>query len=221
MSNNDQQTVLSRRERFLREKERVGGDASKIISENKVAPYRVFFDSTGEIVAFTNDREFVPKETWNTYNFDSEQTKILAESETPERYYVKVDPKVDNLYSIELRELDSVMVDVKTEFLQEVEVGKSADVMLTVKNLEFSCALSAEAKAAYEGIYPVSATVNGQRLLRFYFTAPGDPHMMFHYETFSLADLLVNGTVTRKLPVDVRRYSVFTNMLFDSYAKSA
>lgn len=220
MSNDDQQNVLTRRERFLLEKERVGGDSSKLVSENKVAPYRVFFDDTGEIVAFTSDRDFTPKDHWHTHDFDTDQTKILAESETPERYYVKVDPKVDNLYSIELRQLDSVMVDVKTEFLQEIKEGKSADVMLSVKNLEFSCTLSAEAKAAYEGIYPVSATVKGQRLLRFYFTAPGDPHMMFHYETFSLADLLVNGTVTRKLPVDVRRYSVFTNMLFDTYVKT-
>ena len=72
----------------------------------------------------------------------------------------------------------------------------------------------------YKDVYPISATVNGQRLLKFFLTAEHDPHVMFHYEIISLAELITEKKVVRQLPGDLRHCSVYTVKLFDKYQRA-
>ena len=215
------QAALDRKKRFLAEKEKLGG-AENLIEAQKEKEWIVYFNEFGDIVCLTQTEVDV-KDNWQTYDFSQEQLKILIDNKDDlAKYRINVDPKVDNLYSIQLKEINSVYTESEREFLNEIEYGKSTkwDIKVAVNSGELVVTLSNKNKEIYKDVYPISATVQGQRLLKFFLTAEHAPHIMFHYEIISLAELITEKKVVRKLQADLRHCSVYTIKLFDSYQRT-
>jgi hypothetical protein len=75
-------------------------------------------------------------------------------------------------------------------------------------------------KKEYADVFPISATRNGFRILRFYITRLQDPHIMYEYKSVSLADLLTSECVFRELGDNLEHCSIYTNKIFDKYVRT-
>lgn len=212
--------ALERKKRFLQLKEEAGGDVEKMQEIHEQFPYRVYFDQYGNIMCFTNDYSIIPKEHWQTEDFTQDQLSILIDADLS-KFRIKQDTKQQNVWCIEPKPLESVVVQADSDFMSRVgyEDPDNADILLNVGSESVSVRLHPSVKEQYSDIYPISATVNGHRLLKFYFTTPGDPHTLFHYEVITLADLLVNDKVTFTTNLDFRLYGLYTQKLFDTYSR--
>ena len=206
-----------RRLRFQAAKDAAGGLAGLIRQELAKQP-KVYFLSDGTIVSIS--KEDMPlKEGWQVKEFSNEQVEIL-ENNNWNLFYVKTDPLVDNLYSIESRPLESVVVSAENNSLLLIDTS-SADYecMCNLTKTVFTVTLSKSTIEKYSSIDPISATVNGQKVLKFYFTAPNNPHIMIHSEYISLKRLLEN-TVTISTATDLTQTSIYTVKAFDKYVRT-
>lgn len=206
-----------RRLRFQAAKEAAGGLAGLIRQELAKQP-KVYFLSDGTIVSVS--KEDMPlKEGWQVKEFSNEQVEIL-ENNNWNLFYVKTDPLVDNLYSIESRPLESVVVSTENNSLLLIDTS-SADYecMCKLTKTVFTVTLSKSTIEKYSSIDPISATVNGQKVLKFYFTALNNPHIMIHSEYISLKRLLEN-TVTINTATDLTQTSIYTVKAFDKYVRT-
>lgn len=214
--------ALERKKRFLAEKEKAG-NIEKLLDSYEKRDWKLWFDKQGEIVCFTQN-DVKPNKDWLSHEFSQDQLKILVDNQDDlNRYWVCVDPEVDNLYSIEVKSIENNYVDSERDFMDEIAYSKSAlyDVKCSITQTpELVVELSKKAKEPYKKIYPISATIKGQRLLKFFITAENDPHVLFHYEVISLAELITEDKVKRKLPLDLRHCSIYTLKLFDKYQRT-
>jgi len=217
------EAALARKKRFLAEKEKAGG-AEKLMESNQERDWHLWFDKNGEIVCFTQQQDVVPNKDWLSHDFSQDQLKILVDNQIDlNKYWIKVDPHVDNLYSIEVKSIENVFLNSEKDFLDEIAYSKSAlfDIKVSITNTpELVVEMNKKAKEPYKDVYPISATIKGQRLLKFFITAENDPHVLFHYEVISLAELITETKVKRKLPLDLRHCSIYTIKLFDKYQRS-
>ena len=206
-----------RRLRFQAAKEAAGGLAGLIRQELAKQP-KVYFLSDGTIVSVSKE-DMDLKEGWQVKEFSNEQVEIL-ENNNWNLFYVKTDPLVDNLYSIESRPLESVVVSTENNSLLLLDTS-SADYecMCKLTKTVFTVTLSKSTIEKYSSIDPISATVNGQKVLKFYFTAPNNPHIMIHSEYISLKRLLEN-TVTVNTATDLTQTSIYTVKAFDKYVRT-
>lgn len=215
--------ALARKKRFLEAKEAAGGTAGDLIQQQQKKNYTLYFDEAGEIVCFTKEDVVVNPE-WLTHDFTQDQLKILIGKEKEfQKYRVKIDSKVDNLYSIELKPIENAnIVDANKDFLYNIEPSESKiwDIKIKVTETHLQIFMHDKIKEEYKDVYPISATRNGARLCKFYITAKDDPHTLFYYSTISLAELLSDDFAQRKLPSDLRNCSVFTIKLFDTYVRN-
>lgn len=215
------QSALDRKKRFLAEKEKAGS-VKDLIEKQKVKDWTIYFNDFGDIVCLTQNDVDV-KDNWKTYDFSQEQLKILVDNKDDlAKYCINIDPSVDNLYSIQLKEITSIYTESEKEFLNEIEYGRSTsfDIKVAVNSEDLVVTMSNKTKEPYKNVYPISATIQGQRLLKFFLTAEHDPHVMFHYEIISLAELITEKKVVREMPADLRRCSVYTVKLFDKYQRT-
>lgn len=206
-----------RRLRFQAAKEAAGGLAGLIKQELSKKP-KVYFLDDGTIVSLSKE-DIDLKEGWQVREFDNEQVSIL-ENNNWSLFYVKKDPLVDNLYSIESRPLESAVVSAENNSLLLIELGsKNYDCMCKLTSTDFTVSLSKKMLEKYADIDPATATVNGQKVLKFYFTAPNDPHIMIHSEYISLKALL-EKPVTIKTLTDLTQTSIYTVKAFDKYVRT-
>jgi len=206
-----------RRLRFQAAKDAAGGLAGLIKQELAKQP-KVYFLADGTIVSVSKE-DMDLKEGWQVKEFSNEQVEIL-ENNNWNLFYVKTDPLVDNLYSIESRPLESVVVSAENNSLLLIDTS-SADYecMCNLTKTVFTVTLSKSTIEKYSSIDPISATVNGQKVLKFYFTAPNNPHIMIHSEYISLKRLLEN-TVTINTASDLTQTSIYTVKAFDKYVRT-
>lgn len=206
-----------RRLRFQAAKEAAGGLARLIKQELSKKP-KVYFLNDGTIVSISKE-EIALREGWQVREFDDEQIQIL-ENNNWNLFYVKKDPLVDNLYSIESRPLESAVVSAENNSLLLIEPGsKDYDCNCKLTTTEFTVSLSKKTLEKYSDIDPSSATTNGQKVLKFYFTAPNDPHIMIHSEYIALRSLL-EKPVTVKTKIDLTQTSIYTVKAFDKYVRT-
>lgn len=206
-----------RRLRFQAAKEAAGGFAGLIKQELSKKP-KVYFLDDGTIVSLSKE-DIDLEEGWQVREFDNEQVSIL-ENNNWSLFYVKKDPLVDNLYSIESRPLESAVVSAENNSLLLIELGsKNYDCMCKLTSTDFTVSLSKKMLEKYADIDSTTATVNGQKVLKFYFTAPNDPHIMIHSEYISLKALL-EKPVTIKTTTDLTQTSIYTVKAFDKYVRT-
>jgi hypothetical protein len=206
-----------RRLRFQAAKEAAGGLAGLIKQELSKKP-KVYFLNDGTIVSMSKE-DIELKDGWQVREFDNEQVSIL-ENNNWSLFYVKKDPLVDNLYSIESRPLESAVVSAENNSLLLIESSsKNYDCMCKLTGTEFTVSLSKKTLEKYADIDPATATVNGQKVLKFYFTALNDPHIMIHSEYISLKALL-EKPVTIKTTADLTQTSIYTVKAFDKYVRT-
>jgi hypothetical protein len=206
-----------RRLRFQAAKDAAGGLAGLIKQELAKQP-KVYFLADGTIVSVSKE-DMDLKEGWQVKEFSNDQVEIL-ENNNWNLFYVKTDPLVDNLYSIESRPLESVVVSAENNSLLLIDTS-SADYecMCNLTKTVFTVTLSKSTIEKYSSIDPISATVNGQKVLKFYFTASNNPHIMIHSEYISLKRLLEN-TVTINTASDLTQTSIYTVKAFDKYVRT-
>jgi hypothetical protein len=206
-----------RRLRFQSAKEAAGSFAGLIKQELSKKP-KVYFLADGTIVSISKD-DMELKEGWHVKEFSNEQVEIL-ENNNWNLFYVKTDPLVDNLYSIESRPLESAVVSAENNSLLLIEPStKDYDCVCKLSSIEFTVSLSKKTLEKYNDIDPATATVNGQKVLKFYFTAPNDPHIMIHSEYISLKALL-EKPVNIKTALDLTQTSIYTVKAFDKYVRT-
>jgi len=207
-----------RKKRFLENKTAAGG-ISALIDNSILRPWRVYFNQEGEIMCFTKEEGMAIQPDWLTHDFTPEQIQVLKEKDLS-KFLVKKDPDVDNRYTIEIKPIETVYINADDDFLYKIPEKKLYDIQVKITVSTMVIKLSKKIKKKYKDVYPISATVNGSRLLKFYITAKDDPHDMYHYSIVSLADLLSKEEVIIELEHDMRDYDVFTNKLFDVYARA-
>ena len=208
-----------RRLKFLAAKEAAGGSFASLMKYELSKKPKVYFLEDGTIVSITKE-DIEPNKEWLCREFDNEQVQILEDNNW-NMFYVKKDPLVDNLYSIESRPLESVVVSAENNSLTLISSSKkTADCICTLTAKTFTVELSPATLKTYKDIDPAAATINSQKILKFYFTAPNDPHIMLHSEYVSLKQLLTN----KKVSVDVKdiplECSIYTVRAFETYTRA-
>lgn len=222
MSEQISEAALARKRAYLEAKEAAGGaEALQQLIKNR--PWHVYFNDDGDIVCFTNNENQEVDQDWRTHTFTQEQLGILHGKDLT-KYRVRKEETAENVYVIELKPIETVYVSAKEDFLYAVESSNARkwDLKLEVHKDDVVVKLGKSVLEKYADVYPISATVNGQRLIKIFITAPDDPHVMFHYQVIALADLLSNkGEIKFEVDHDFREYSFYTNKLFDVYVKKA
>ena len=208
-----------RRQRFLAAKDAAGGLAGLMRQELAKQP-KVYFLADGTIVSISKE-DMELNAGWQVKEFSNEQVEIL-ENNNWNLFYVKTDPLVDNLYSIESRPLESVVVSAENNSLLLIDFKTNVgdyDCMCTLTTTEFTVSLSKKTQEKYSEIDFTSATINGQKVLKFYFTAINDPHIMIHSEYIALKALL-EKPITIKTKTDLTQTSIYTVKAFDKYVRT-
>lgn len=210
-----------RRQRFLAEKEAAGGTALQLIHAQKNKPVIVYFDDGGNILCVTDSVvEELPH--WrNKHEFTQEQVEILK-GKNHNLFYVKQDPLVENLYSIESKATESQYVTAEEEFLSNVEVAKtnSYDIKIKVNKKSVIFVAHKNLIKRYENIEPANMIAKGKKILKFYITAPNNPHFMLKTINISLANLVVSEEVIINVDEDYSQCSIYTAKVFDKYVRT-
>lgn len=216
--------AIERRKRWREEKLAKGG-IENVIQQEAERPWRVWFDQDGNIVCFGQHAPVNSPDTWSTYEFPQQEIEKLKEYGAHDLSKFRVRPDSNNAdrMILDLKPLETVFLSKDRDFLSEIEYdGRPGMAQIVVKLTgdSLQVTLAQEVKTTlYKDIFPVSATINGHRLLKFYITAPNDPHVMYAYHTVALADLITQDTVTVKLDADLTGYSVYTQKQFDKYSR--
>jgi hypothetical protein len=222
MSDNDITSAAEkRRQKFMSRKQESGGSADALMKELKTRPWKLYFSSEGTIECLTQNEVEDVAPDWHTYDFPQEDLENLIDKDL-RRYQVVQDTKDKNIFHVELKPIDTVKILSNDQFLQEVEFGDTEDfdIKCNIKGKKLTVEMSQRIKDEYEGVYPVSATRNGYRILRFYITKPGDPHIMYEYKNTGIADLLINDKVEFDLGIDLEHCGLYTNKIFDKYLRT-
>ena len=208
-----------RRLRFLAAKEAAGGSFASLMKQELSKKPKVYFLEDGTIVSITKE-DIDVNPNWLCREFDEEQLQIL-EDQNWNLFYIKKDPLVDNLYSIESKPLESSVVSSENMSLTCISQNEnlSAECICSLNEYKFTVTLSETLLDQYKDIDPFTATANGQKVLKFYFTAPQDPHFMFHSEYVNLANLLKYGSISITLPELYSNCSIYTVKAFNSYTR--
>ena len=211
-----------RRQRFLEAKANAGGTAADLIKQNSNTPARIYFDEQGTILCVTTDIDTESMTHWtHYYDFTREQVSILK-NKNHNLFYIKQDPLVENLYSIESKPVESLYVTADEEFLSIVETKKT-------KNYDIECKLTAntlkilpskQLVKKYQGIDPSNMVARGKKVLKFYLTAKNDPHFMFMTVNVGLAKLISSGSVEFNTDSDLSQCSIYTLKTFDKYVRT-
>ena len=212
--------ALARKQAFQKAKAEAGG-AESLQFKQKNKPWTVYFNQEGDIVCFTDSEVPDVDPEWITHDFTQEQLGMLHGKDLT-RYRIRKEETAENVFVVELKPLETVYVSAKEDFLYEVPIttARKWDLQIEVHKDDVVVKLGKAVMKQYADVYPISATVKGQRLIKVFITAPDDPHVMFHYQVISLADLLGNnGTYKFEVDNDFREYGFYTNKLFDIYAK--
>lgn len=210
-----------RRQRFLNAKEAAGGTADQLIRSQRDKPVMVYFDDTGTIMCVTTD-EVEPLPFWkNKHQFTQDQVEIL-QRKNHNLFYVKQDPLVDNLFSIESRAVESQYVSADSEFLTLVENNNTSayDIKCNLTRFNFAVTAHKNLIKRYADVEPNNMVANGKKILKFYFTAPNDPHFMVNSFSINLANLISNSKVDIATTEDYSQCSVYTVKLFDKYVRT-
>lgn len=206
-----------RRLRFLASKESAGGSFAALMKYELSKKPRVYFLSDGTIVSITKD-ELDCDPAWQWYEFTNEQVQIL-EGKNWNLFYVKKDPLVDNLYSIESRPLESSIISAENNSLTLIEYNTDFECSCKLTKTKFIVEISDSIAEKYKNIDPTIATVNGHKILKFYFTATNDPHIMLHSEYILLRHLLSNKSVTVNIKNIPLECSIYTVKAFEKYSR--
>jgi hypothetical protein len=211
-----------RRQRFLAAKEAAGGTAGALIRANLKKPATVYFDDAGSILCVTTDTDTEVLPHWtNKHEFTQEQVEILK-GKNHNLFYVKQDPLVDNLYSIESRSVESQYVAAEEEFLTLVSKAKAS-------NYDIKCKLTATALVVtahknlikkYADVEPSNMVARGKKILKFYITADNDPHFMLKTINISLANLITSEEIVINTNSDYSQCSIYTTKVFDKYVRT-
>lgn len=207
-----------RRLRFLAAKEAAGGSFASLIKQELAKKPKVYFLEDGTIVSITKEELDSIPNGWLYREFDDEQLSIL-EDKNWNLFYVKRDLLVDNLYSIESRPLESTVVSTENNSLALIEHNTEYECKCTLTSDLFIVELSDKILSKYKDIDPISASANGHKVLKFYFTAKNDPHIMLHSEYISLRQLLINKSVSIKINNIPSECSIYTVKAFNIYSR--
>ena len=208
-----------RRLKFLASKESAGGSFAALMKQELSKKPKVYFLNDGTIVSISKE-EINTQPDWQCREFDDEQVQIL-EDKNWNLFYIKKDPLVDNLYSIESRPLESTLVSAENNSLMLIdESDKDYDCKCTLTKEYFTVELSDNILDTYKNIDPFTATANGNKILKFYFTAKNDPHIMLHSEYIPLRQLLINKNITIQIDHIPLECSIYTVKAFDKYSRA-
>ena len=206
-----------RRLRFLASKESAGGSFAALMKYELSKKPRVYFLSDGTIVSITKD-ELDCDPAWQWYEFTNEQVQIL-EGKNWNLFYVKEDPLVDNLYSIESRPLESSIISAENNSLTLIENSNDYECSCKLTKTKFIVEIADSVVEKYKHIDPTVATVNGHKILKFYFTATNDPHIMLHSEYVLLRQLLSNKSISINIKNIPLECSIYTVKAFEKYSR--
>jgi hypothetical protein len=212
-------TGAERRKKFRELKEQQGGIFGMRRKANDLE-YRLFFTEAGDIITLTKDPDIKIQDHWVTHDFSQDQLKILKDAEHTGRFVVVKDPNIDNLYSIEVRKTETVVLNADNRFLSELVVDEEQtefEVLCTHQGNNFQIALNNYIREEYRDVAPENASRNNRKVLYFYFTAHNDPHVLFEEIEINICDLLLEGTVNITLTDDLTGCSIYTKKIFDTY----
>ena len=206
-----------RRQRFLAAKEAAGG-TDALINSNKNKLVRIFFDDAGTILCITTDADINVLPIWTKYHdFTQEQVSILK-NKNHNLFYVKQDPLVDNLYSIENKPIESVYVTADSDFLSLVDYGNTYDIACSIKDSVFTIIMHKDQIDMYKNIHSNNRIAKGKKVLKFYITAKNDPHFLFDTVNVQLSQLVDKKTLDFKIK-HAEDCSIYTIKLFDNYVR--
>lgn len=212
--------ALARKAAFLKEKEDKGG-AEGVLKEYDNKPWRVFHDASGYIKALTRDEDYMHNDTELKITiFPKDQVDILlGDNKNLNDYWIKDNGQGGLTIDLIPQEFNWQLKD--REFITQVTTDgpENAELNVKIEGDVLKVWVSDEVKKRFEGQYPISITVNNERLLRFYLTAQDDPYIMYNEEVISVAELVVEQVVERKQLMWCEHMSVFTKKAFESYKR--
>lgn len=214
-----------RRQRFLQSKENAGGSYVDLLKEVRAQPYVVYFDDSGNIKCIAKKNEIIdvlPEWTHN-HEFTEEQLSILK-GKSLDLFFVKKDPNIDNLFSIEVKPVESQFVVAEEDFLNIVphtyNEKPDYEVMCSLTSTALVVTLHKDVIKLYKNKDPDRITAKGKRALKFFFTSKNDPHFMFDSISVVLKDLVQKKSLTIPTKGDFSQCSIYTIKLFDKYVRT-
>lgn len=207
-----------RRKKF-RELKQKAGNIYALRRQALDEQYRLFFDEEGTILTLTKDPDIKVKEHWLTHDFTQDQLEILKGKNT-NRYIVKKDPNIDNLYSIEMRKTEAVVLNADNKFLSKLEIDEEQrdfEILCTHNGNNFKVALNNYVREEYRDVDPNLISRSNRKVLFFYFTAPNDPHVLFEEVEVNIRDIVLEDSVNITLTEDLTGCSIYTKKIFDTY----
>jgi len=210
-----------RKKRFLELKEQSGGSVAGIVAKENTKPLQLFFKDNGDITCITKEDDAfatAKSSAWQSWNFPNKDiAEVLANGYN--KYHVTQDDQ--GSYHIALRPIIIPTFRVDNSFITEITTGNNdAEIECTITKNSLILKASDAVKEYYKDTFPISATRNGVRVLKFFITEVNDPHVVFYYKTVLLGELLVNDQLEFPLVHDFRQHSLYTRKLFDTYLRT-
>jgi hypothetical protein len=209
------QQALERKRRFLEQKEK---PETAVVSGDQ-RPYVLYFNQTGNIVCYSKEKPAHLEPDWLTADFNQEQLARLRTKDL-NQYWVKhtasgpvISLKPMNTFYSSLVNKDLCEIDLTDADVDQYEIT----VQLT--DSELIVQMMPSTKQRYQGMYPISATIKGKRILNFFIVDPEEDSYILQTESVSMVELLVNEQVTRPTRDNLSGCRVFTVNLFDKYAR--
>lgn len=211
--------ALSRREAFKKQLQEAPQEDGVRKEPGRLVLY---FDDAGDIMTVHHEGTMTPDPSWKTAEFKDDLSMFFRPRISMGNYYVRWDEK-DQKHYLEIKPQQTATVSTSDEFLFEItatEVDADTDVVITIDGKDFCVTLGEQHKETYAQVkHPITATLNGQRFFKFFFTALNDPHTLYHKEIVSLAEIIIDGECKRVLPMNVDHLSLYTKKIADNYVK--
>lgn len=206
------QQALQRSQKFKDAKAKKGFD--QIMFDCLYNVPRVYFDSTGEIMCITQDRDYKPDQDWLTHEFTKEEIEMVTENVSSSLFSVyKID---DDNYQLALNKRKIPHGISQGPDLKLVDYCDSPELSLEVHESHIQVTAEQELR---DTIKSRSMKIGTARVLSFYVTALNNPHFMIYNFYVPLSDLANKGTVKIPTEEDYTDYSIYTKPVFDSYGR--
>ena len=173
--------------------------------------YVIFNPDSGEIQRLTGD-----KQNANCLEITHDKYKELTANSIT-KYRVEFNPATTVYEIVDKNKNDNIELLVDNLLHLVPETKEETDIILVKDYKEEKWKLKF---GKTFGLQLKEKNVQLKITKHFSITQENDPHVLFHYEVISLAELITETKVKRKLPLDLRHCSIYTIKLFDKYQRS-
>ena len=211
--------ALARRKLFLENKSKNMVVAGQPLPKETVSPpppaplpilerdWVLYHADNGDIVCFSQEDPAI-REGWRKTNFTQAVLKQLVGQDLNKWWVRPSHPPV-----LHMKPLKTVEIDTYVEFT--TQKSKKFDISFEITETSLIIKMNKKTKKQFADMYPISASKNGYRLLKFYVAENIDPYFVYAEITVPLSELITEEFIVYPLPVDLQKHAVYGSPIFE------